>query len=119
MDSSLNPENNKSKYITAELKKSKKDDDSIEFKNNSGMLTAEEMDSMASYAISVSKKAIEEILDGYCKPSPYKNGGTLTCDYCEFKNVCGIASKDYSTVREPMLSNADEFYKGGKVWQKK
>ena len=75
------------------------------------------MKSVASYAVAISKKAVEEIIEGYAEASPYKNGSTKACDYCEFKNICGIASKDYSSVREPLMSNAKEFYMGGTEWE--
>ena len=85
---------------------------------NNGLMTSSQLESMASYASSVASKAIDEILAGYCEPSPYKHSGALACEYCQFKNVCGIVSLGYTTVREPLLSNAKDFYLGGKIWQK-
>ena len=77
------------------------------------------MSSIASYAKEVSKVAVKEILEGYHKPSPFKTTEGLACQYCEYKNVCGILSCDYRTVREPNVKNVKEFYSGGKSWEVK
>lgn len=116
MDKTLNKDNPRSRFITPELKTASED---IEFKANNSLLSNEEMESMASYAKAVASKATEEILSGYCMPSPYKGGSGIACDYCEFKKVCGIMSVDYKTARENKNSKAKEFYKEGTIWQKK
>jgi len=116
MDKTLSHDNPRSKFIYPEIKTSNKED--VEFKANSQLLTKEETDSLASYAIAVSDKAIDEILDGNVEPSPYKSLGQLPCEYCEYRKVCGIISSDYKSVREPSNTNAKDFYKGGTLWQK-
>lgn len=120
MDNGYSYENPKSNFVFPELKAGKEavKNNLIEFKSSNGLMTKSQLDSMASYAKAIASKAVDEILAGYCAPSPYKHSGSLTCEYCEFKNICGIASLNYSTVREPLLSNAKDFYLGGKIWQK-
>jgi len=115
MDKTLSHENPRSKFIYPEIKTSNKND--VEFKANNQLLTKEETESMASYAVAVAGKAIDEILDGNVEPSPYKSLGQLPCEYCEYRKVCGIISNDYKSVREPNNLNAKDFYKGGTIWQ--
>lgn len=116
MDKNLSKENPKSKYVFPEVKTSSKNDE-IEFKSNSSLLNKEELENLSSYAIKVSENAINEILEGYVKPSPYKSLGQLPCEYCEYRKVCGIISEDYRTAREPINKNAKDFYKGENLWQ--
>lgn len=121
MDNTLCYESPKSRFIFPVLNAGK---DAVKagligFRKNDNLLTSEQMKSMASYAVAISTKAVKEMIEGYAEPSPYRHSNTFACAHCEFKNVCGIASKDYSSVREPLLSNAEEFYKGGKIWEAK
>ena len=116
MDKTLSKENPKSRFIYPEIKAKSKSEE-IEFKANSCLLDEGELESLSSYALALAKKGVDEILSGYVKPSPYKSAGQLPCEYCVYRKVCGIASLDYKTVREPSVSNIKDFYKGGKLWQ--
>ena len=122
MDTSYSYENPKSNFVYPELKKATKkqqEEGVFEFKQNSGLLSRDEMLSIASYAKAVSAVAVDEILDGYHAASPYKSSSGLSCQYCEYKNICGIITKDYSSAREPALKNAKDFYTGGRLWETK
>ncbi len=120
MDKTLSLDNPKSRFIFPEIRREKTllKNGIIEFKQNNGLLTDEQMQSIASYARAVASKAVDEILSGHYAPSPFKKNGGLTCDFCEFRNVCGIVSSDYQSVREPHIKNTKDFYLGGKIWQK-
>lgn len=76
------------------------------------MLTRQELQGMKQYALAVSTKAVEEITDGYFKPSPYKKGENLPCTYCSFKNICGIVSDGYQSVRKPRIKNVKDLMRG-------
>lgn len=121
MDNSICYDNPKSRFVFPVLNAGKEavKKGEIAFRKDDSLLTSGQMKSMASYAVAVSTKAVEEMVEGYVEASPYKHSGKMTCDHCEFKNVCGIMSKDYSSVREPLLSNAKDFYQGEKIWDKK
>lgn len=122
MDKNYNFENRKSIYVYPEIKKPTKrqiDANEYEFKQSSGLLSKTEMESISSYAKAVSEVAIKEIIEGYNKPSPFRTPTGLSCQYCEYKNICGIASKDYSDVRESTIKNVKDFYLGGKIWEAK
>jgi len=121
MDKTLNVQNPRSLFITPELKTSKEvvETGEVVFKNNSSLLSESELLSMASYTRELAGKASQEIINGYVKATPYKNGESLACAYCQYQNVCGILSNNYKTLRESTISNAGEFYKGGKSWEEK
>ncbi len=117
MDKTLTVDNPRSRFIYPELKKKVKAGESI-FKANNSLLKKEHMQSLSSYALALAGKGVEEILSGYVNPAPYKSSNELPCEYCEYKKVCGIITKDYQTVREPNNKKVKEFYKGGTIWQK-
>lgn len=121
MDKSICYESPKSRFISPVLNSGKEvvKKGEISFRKNESLLTDGQMKSMASYAVAVSSKAVEEMLGGYVEPSPYRRSSKMACDHCSFKNVCGILSKDFASVREPSLSNAKDFYQGEKLWDKK
>ncbi len=115
MDTTLSLDNPKSKFIQAELKASKahKANNVYEFKDSSLMLDQSELINIKEYALALAKKAAKEILEGYAKPSPFMHGGVLPCNYCSYKNVCGILTENLYSVRQPHVLNDDSFYKGG------
>jgi len=117
MDKTLNADNPRSRFIYPELKKSPKEGESI-FKSNNLLLDKAQLESLSTYALRLAEKGTQEILSGYVEASPYKCSNELPCEYCEYRRVCGIISKNYQSAREPNNLNAKEFYKGGKTWQK-
>lgn len=119
MDNTLSLENPKSKYIFAEVKTNKASLKSgeIEFKSNSSLISEEEIKSISSYAKLISKKAVDEILQGYIKPTPLKTSEGLACEYCEFRNICGIMREEDKWIREANSPLSKDFYKGGKKWE--
>lgn len=120
MDKTLGLENPKSKYIGVEIstKKENLKSGTIELKNSSSLVSEDEIESISSYAIELSKKAVQEILQGYIKPTPFKKSSEVACEYCPFANVCGIAKKADVYTREATIDNIKDFYKGGNSWEK-
>ena len=51
-------------------------------------LTNEEFKSIFDYTFKVIDKALDEMLDGYIEPKPYKNGDNNSCKYCKYKSIC-------------------------------
>ncbi len=82
------------------------------------ILSEGELESMRQYALAISKNAVEEILEGYYKASPFKNSNRLPCEYCDYKNICSINSMEHKSVRVANVKDAKEFFKGGRQWQK-
>ena len=121
MDNTISFDNPKSQFIFPSLSTSQKNKASGElvFKENAGLLSADEIAGISSYAKALASLATKEILDGYITPTPYKTSKFFPCKFCSYKNVCGILSLEYKTAREPEIDNIEEFYKGGKLWQTK
>lgn len=119
MDNTLSFENPKSKFIGVEIstKKANVEKDIIELKNSSSLISEEEIESISSYVLLLAKKAVREILDGFIKPTPLKKSKETPCEYCSFKNICGIKMNADSWTREETTEGAKDFYKGGKTWQ--
>lgn len=119
MDKTLSLENPKSKFIGAELstKKENVKNGIIELKNNASLLAEEEIESISSYVLKLSCKAVQEILQGFIKPTPLKKSSEIACEYCPYKNVCGINKMADVYTREANLENVKEFYKGGNTWE--
>lgn len=121
MDSTLSFENPKSNFIFPVLSTSQKNiaNGEVVFKENTGLLTAKQIESITNYAKLLASQAVKEILDGYITPTPYKTSKFFPCKFCEYKNVCGILTEEYKTAREPEIENIQDFFKGDKVWEKK
>lgn len=120
MDKTLGLENPKSKFIGVEIstKKENVKNGIIELKNSSSLVGEDEIESISSYAIELSKKAVQEILQGFIKPTPFKKSSEVACEYCPFANVCGISKKADIYTREATIDNIKDFYKGGNSWGK-
>ncbi len=121
MDNTLSLDNPKSRFIfpTISTSKGNRASGEIVFTEHAGLLTKDQIDSIASYAKMLASQATKEILDGYITPTPYKTSKFFPCKYCDYKNVCGILTEEYKTAREPEIENIEDFYKGGKLWEKK
>ncbi len=113
MDQSVNLDKPKSTHIGLTLKV----DESI--KVTDYLLSRGELESMKEYALAMATKATKEIMEGYFKPSPYKKGENLPCTYCSFKNICGIVSDGYQSVRKARIENVKDFLKEGQEWAKR
>lgn len=119
MDNTLSFENPKSNFIGVEIstKKANVKNNIIELKGSSSLISEDEIEGIANYVLLLAKKAVQEILDGFIKPTPFKKSKETPCEYCSFKNICGIKSNADSWTREAMLDGVKDFYKGGKTWQ--
>ena len=120
MDKTYSYDSPKSDFISPELKTAKalKNSGVFEFSGRDNLVSEAEIESLASYVRAVSKQATKEILEGFIMPSPFAKSKTnKPCDYCEYRNVCGIISNDYSSLREPSAKNIKEFFKGDQKWE--
>lgn len=120
MDNTLSFENPKSKFINVEISSDKKcvKNGIVELNASQSLVSEEEIESISTYARELAKKATEEILQGFIKPTPIKKSSEVPCTFCEFKNVCGIRKMEESWTREPTVANVKDFYKGGCSWEK-
>lgn len=120
MDKTLSLDNPKSKFVSVELstKKENVKDGIIEVKNNNSLLSEDEIKSVSAYALKLSEKATDEILQGFIKPTPFKKSNETPCEYCEFKSICGISKNQDKWTREATIENVKDFYKGGGKWEK-
>lgn len=120
MDKTYSYESPKSDFISPELKTAKTLQASgvFEFSGRDNLVSDNEIESMARYVRAASRKATKEILDGFIMPSPFAKSKTnKPCDYCEYRNVCGILSNEYASLREPSAKNVKDFFKGDQKWE--
>lgn len=92
MDNSLNKDNTVSKVVTLSLKedKSNPESDNLIVKKQNHILDANVLGGVLDYTMALSRGAVGEILSGNIEKSPIQNGDNLACEYCTYKNVCGL-----------------------------
>ena len=66
---------------------------------SSKVVDGKELDAQISYAISMFKTAIKEIIQGNITPSPLQKDGSLACKYCPYKSICRFDLTLGNTVR--------------------
>ncbi|HAN10051.1 MAG TPA: hypothetical protein DCP90_05475 [Clostridiales bacterium] len=74
----------KSNIIPAELKKDG------EFAKKSSVMNVEEFHKIMEHMKENITQIGKEMLDGNVEAKPYKKGNTKACDYCEYRDICGI-----------------------------
>lgn len=90
-DADLNYDNPKSRFFEAEISVSK---DNIK-KNikklvRSKNVTEQELNNMLEYSLKMVQNAIEQILQGNIKLSPFEDA----CEFCKFKSICKVDTKN-------------------------
>ncbi len=92
MDNSLNQENTTSKVITLSLKEDKQnsESDNLVIKKQNHILPEEVLRGVMDYTMALSCGAVREILDGNIEMSPIQSGDKPACEYCTYKNICGL-----------------------------
>ena len=59
----------------------------------SSCLTTEQFELLGDYVTNLVKKQTEEIYEGNIRVNPYQDGQRASCDYCDFKSVCGFDAR--------------------------
>lgn len=117
MDTSLSLEKPVSDVISLSISASKENLKNQNFVLNrkGNLLPSRMLSRITEYVHEISSIAIGEILAGYIKASPSKNGERLVCEYCEYKNFCGILqSPDSARVVESKIS-FESFVDAGEI----
>ena len=60
----------------------------VVLKKTGGAVSADVLKGVCDYAEKVLTAGAEEMLSGYCAPSPLQTGQTTECAYCEMRPVC-------------------------------
>ena len=63
---------------------------------SSSVLNEVEMQKYLKYAVKISENCIDEIMSGYCTPTPYENA----CNYCPYGGMCGFCSSEGGQFRK-------------------
>ena len=77
-------DNAKSNIINVEYKK----DGNFTASTENYLLEQKEFLSLQKYAFKVINKALDEMLQGYIAPKPYKIGASNPCNSCKYKSIC-------------------------------
>ena len=64
--------------------------------STSQVLDELEMQKYLKYAVKISENCIDEIMSGYCTPTPYENA----CNYCVYGGMCGFCSSEGGQFRK-------------------
>lgn len=100
MDTTLGEDKLVSDKLDIKLNKPKNGEYNL--RASSSLLFDSEFESLAKYVKQMCKIAINEILQGYAKPSPIRlsDSDSLPCENCEFKGVCGVEKTEYALGRK-------------------
>ncbi|MGN1213022.1 MAG: PD-(D/E)XK nuclease family protein [Christensenellales bacterium] len=52
------------------------------------LLSNQEMQELIDYCYNILNGAVDEMLNGYILPKPYKEGMKNSCEYCDYKSLC-------------------------------
>ena len=55
---------------------------------------------MEKYVLELIAQAVSEIKRGYIAAAPLNISESLPCDFCEYKNICGIKNNDFENTRK-------------------
>lgn len=102
MDNSLNRENLSSKVITLSLKEDKStlESNNLIIKKQNHILPGDVLDGVMKYTMVLSKNAVGEILCGNIEKSPIQNGDKPACEFCTYKNICGLMHSSCNKARK-------------------
>ena len=68
------------------------------------LVTEEELRAQTDYAVRLSSGAAKEIMGGFVRPSPTRDGRRVQCDFCEIKTICRHAGEN---IRDLSKGNPD------------
>ncbi len=102
MDKSITFDNPKSKIVDASISASKKnkEEGTIVVNKKSNIIDSDDFDKIKKYVKSLLQGAVKEIKKGYVAASPISFGDVKPCDYCKYKNVCGIDRSENDMSRK-------------------
>ena len=88
MDTRISPENSKSDIVNMAVSSSKenRETNSLVASGNNAF-SEEELNDISEYVKTLCEVAVDEILEGYTKPTPLEADGRTPCDYCEYKEI--------------------------------
>lgn len=52
------------------------------------LLSNVELQELMKYSFNILNGAVDEMLNGYISPKPFKNSSKNSCEYCEYKSIC-------------------------------
>ncbi|MBP3630389.1 MAG: exodeoxyribonuclease V subunit gamma [Clostridia bacterium] len=124
MDIGLNKENTVSNIIGVSLKEDKQnlESDNLVIKKQNHILSTDILDGVMNYTMELSRGAIKEILSGNIEMSPIQSGEKPVCEYCAYKNICGlmyssakkarktkqVSFEDFAITKEDKLNNGED-----------
>lgn len=82
-------EQNESDIINVKKKK----DGSFNSTTEKFALSSEEFGKLKLYCVRLIDQAVDEMLEGYVVPKPYKIQQQTSCDFCQFKSMCHFSAK--------------------------
>lgn len=102
MDKSLSLENPNSKIISANLSTNKENvlSNIIKLQPKNHIMPAKMLGDISNYVTEISRIAVKEITEGYIHPSPLEKSGRATCEYCDYKFICGFPTSELDTPRK-------------------
>lgn len=66
-----------------------KQDGEISANSKTHALTNEEFDDIQNYCINILNGAVNEMINGYIEPKPYKiDNNHSSCEFCQYKSIC-------------------------------
>ncbi len=70
------------------------------FSHYSKLLTEQDLERFADYAIEMLKTAVKSIKDGNINVSPLKLGSHCACDYCDYRGLCRFDERLNNSIRQ-------------------
>ncbi len=70
------------------------------FSHYSKLLTEQDLERFADYAIDMLKNAVNNIKDGNINVSPLNLGSHCACDYCDYRGICRFDERLNNNIRQ-------------------
>lgn len=103
MDTRISPENPKSDIVNMSVSSSKENRETNTLVASGNYAFSEnELNTISEYVKNLCEVAVEEILEGFTKPTPLETDGRTPCEFCEYKNACGRDFNSTKDVRKAM-----------------
>ncbi len=106
MDNGLGNEGYSSAVVNARSVKGSAPYSPVLHKAGGSAVSANTLGAVCDYAEAVLKAGAEEMLSGYCAPSPLASGRLCECSYCEMKPVCSACGGKLSERKKSAVKAA-------------
>jgi len=106
MDNGLGDEGYASNVVNARAVKGSAPYRPVLHKAGSSAVCGDTLGAVCDYAEAVLKSGAEEMLSGYCAPSPLVSGRLSECSYCEMKPVCAACGGKLSERKKSAVKAA-------------